>query len=139
MMSVTRESWTKRSIWGAPAISLAIRMPLNAAPGQCLCLAQRGAGDPDGAVGQLPLRKRHAFVVLVVRAQAGWPLGKESSHPLEVGFHRVHVEQKCRGGYFGFQQSELFAFCRYPRPMKGILVAMTVMNWTFASSGRLAM
>ncbi len=28
---------------------------------------------------------------------------------------------------------------RYPLPMKGILVAMTVMNWTFASSGKLAM
>ena len=28
---------------------------------------------------------------------------------------------------------------RYPRPMKGILVAITVMNWTFASSGRRAM
>lgn len=26
-----------------------------------------------------------------------------------------------------------------PRPTKGILVAMTVMNWTFASSGRPAM
>jgi hypothetical protein len=26
-----------------------------------------------------------------------------------------------------------------PRPMNGILVAMTVMNWTLASSGRLAM
>ena len=28
---------------------------------------------------------------------------------------------------------------RYPRPMNGILVAITVMNCTFASSGRLAM
>ena len=28
---------------------------------------------------------------------------------------------------------------RYPRPTKGIFVAMTVMNCTFASSGRLAM
>jgi|SRR5579862_8983438 len=26
----------------------------------------------------------------------------------------------------------------HPRPMNGILVAITVMNWTFASSGRLA-
>ena len=26
-----------------------------------------------------------------------------------------------------------------PRPMNGIFVAMTVMNWTLASSGRLAM
>jgi hypothetical protein len=26
-----------------------------------------------------------------------------------------------------------------PRPTKGILLAMTVMNWTLASSGRLAM
>jgi hypothetical protein len=26
-----------------------------------------------------------------------------------------------------------------PRPMNGILVAITVMNWTFASSGKLAM
>jgi len=26
----------------------------------------------------------------------------------------------------------------YPRPMKGIVVAITVMNWTLASSGRLA-
>ncbi len=26
-----------------------------------------------------------------------------------------------------------------PRPTKGIFVAITVMNWTFASSGRLAM
>lgn len=26
-----------------------------------------------------------------------------------------------------------------PRPMNGILVAITVMNWTLASSGRLAM
>jgi hypothetical protein len=33
----------------------------------------------------------------------------------------------------------LFAFCNvYPRPMNGILVAMIVMNWTFVSSGRLA-
>jgi hypothetical protein len=28
--------------------------------------------------------------------------------------------------------------CDQPRPIYGILVAMTVMNWTFASSGRLA-
>src|SRR6185503_20184112 len=28
---------------------------------------------------------------------------------------------------------------RYPRPMNGIFVAITVMNCTFASSGRLAM
>jgi hypothetical protein len=28
---------------------------------------------------------------------------------------------------------------RYPRPMKGIFVAITVMNWTFALNGRLAM
>ena len=28
---------------------------------------------------------------------------------------------------------------RQPRPMNGILVAITVMNWTFASRGRLAM
>ena len=28
---------------------------------------------------------------------------------------------------------------RQPRPTNGILVAMTVMNWTLASSGRLAM
>ncbi len=27
----------------------------------------------------------------------------------------------------------------YPRPMYGIFVARTVRNWTFASSGRLAM
>jgi hypothetical protein len=33
----------------------------------------------------------------------------------------------------------LIAFCSgYPRPMNGMLVAMIVMNWTFASSGRLA-
>jgi hypothetical protein len=30
-------------------------------------------------------------------------------------------------------------FLCYPRPMNGIFVAITVMNWTFASSGRLAM
>ena len=29
--------------------------------------------------------------------------------------------------------------CTYPLPTNGILVAMTVMNWTFASRGRLAM
>jgi hypothetical protein len=27
---------------------------------------------------------------------------------------------------------------RYPRPMNGILVAITVMNWTLALSGRLS-
>ena len=36
-------------------------------------------------------------------------------------------------------QEKRRARCRHPRPMNGIFVAITVMNCTFASSGRLAM
>jgi hypothetical protein len=70
-------------------------------------LAQGGACDANRSMGQLPPGERHTFVVLIVRAQAAWAFGEERSHVLEIGFHGVHVEQKSRSGYFGFQQGAL--------------------------------
>jgi len=45
-----------------------------------------------------------------------------------------NANRSIRVGTFGYATD-----IRYPRPIKGIFVAITVMNWTFASSGREAM
>ena len=46
-----------------------------------------------------------------------------------------------RAGVFIWDLNKVTAFywSSYPRPIKGIFVAITVMNCTFASNGRLAM
>jgi len=86
---------------------------------------------PIAPWAQLPLRKWPRIVVLVVRAQRVGPSAKESSHSLKVGFHRVHVEQKRRGGYLGFQQvSYSLSLIAADERHVG---RMMVMNWTFAS------
>lgn len=62
--------------------------------------------------------------------------------------HVVAAPEDCRGAYLGESRRRggarhpdrrsFHAEC-HPLPMKGILVAITVMNCTLASSGRLAM
>ena len=80
MMSVTRESLDKAFDLGRACDLIGQQDAVNTAPGQCFRFAQRGAGDSDRAMGQLPPGKGHAFVVLIMRAQLCRPLGKESSH-----------------------------------------------------------
>ncbi len=99
IMSVARESWTKRSIAIGPAISLASRMLWIPLPASDFRLAQRGAGDANGALRQLPPRKSRALVILIVRAQPGWPIGKESRHLFEIRFHGRHVDEQGRCSY----------------------------------------
>ena len=48
------------------------------------------------------------------------------------------VDQSNAKASFGLSR-KLGFYSPYPRPTNGILVAMMVMNCTFASSGRLAM
>ena len=84
----------------------------DSASGQCFCLAQRGAGDADGARGQLPAGQGHALVVLIVGAQPAWSLGKKCGHLLDVGFHCVHVDQESRCLYLRSQQRNCPAFWR---------------------------
>jgi hypothetical protein len=64
----------------------------HSAPGQGFRFAQRGTGDADCTVRQLPPGKGHTFVVLIVWAQAGWPFSEECGHPAEIGFHGIHVD-----------------------------------------------
>ena len=64
------------------------------------CLAQLGAGDPDGAGCDLSPGNFRCLMSLDMGAQFGRPVLKERRHPRNVGLHHVEVNQQRRGVQF---------------------------------------
>ena len=88
-----------------------------------------GFHEPRERVGDAPLEKRED----VHETSSGAAALRDAERRRSAGLMSCRREIIKRGC------SKFLPDVDQPRPMKGILVAMTVRNWTLASSGRLAM
>ena len=88
------------------------------------------------ASGIVAEEHRRGELVDVARDRVGHVAGVRVAGQPRVGVDRDEQERRVVGQVNRFEAA---IFTAHPRPTNGICVAITVMNSTFASSGRLAM